>query len=381
MALDDVRLIATRIEVATRVMLPSLPDTHPTDLPFPDLSDPDQYRGLYGDLLWRAMPYANAVTGAPGEVLHKMYAFPRDYPIWTQYLDDAYYQDYADSAWDRLLPVRASIRPRVAFTQPAALSARGVTVRLKPSILVHPLGWLVWLSFLVSGDHNMDDVRAVVSDAVTGASYRLVNTPSAGQSRPQLAGELTLRRLDEQLAAGLRSDIAGSTVPARSGDVLHVTTVTRASGYVSSGALTAAQRDLLFDVAWPDRRGRAMPGDPITVRSGQPHNFIVQSPFGRLLWIGPLVNPNEVSNARDLDCYHKNTWNSLVLAWIHSGVFDVAARPECGARALELARGNTLWYRASPAGTPEVRSTWWGNASLKRFVADHRLPARASAVP
>jgi hypothetical protein len=156
-------------------------------------------------------------------------------------------------------------------------------------------------------------------------------------------------------------------------------TVTRApnTSYLSSADLSDRLRSTLFDIAWPDRRGRNL-SNPIKVRRGEPENFIVQAPFGNFLWVGPLLTDQKPASARHLDCYHNNTWNSLILAWIHATTFDAAATQKS---VLPLAQANAAWYAPPSAEQPDEILTWFGNASLKRFIADLGLVAKAAALP
>lgn len=53
---------------------------------------------------------------------------------------------------------------------------------------------------------------------------------------------------------------------------------------------------------------------------------------------------------------------------------DAEKRPAPGAGQLAV-------VRASPGGQPNEILAWFGNTSLKRFITDQRLAAKAAALP
>lgn len=352
-------LTETRIDVADQhTTLYYLGATNQKPLPF---GSEEAYCGLHAQLQNTAIEYA-ALTGSDGSMLSQLGVGYHDNNYWNWVIGHGDSSTYASYAWKRILPIEARLRIRVTFVGKDNWHFKVAPV---PRALIYPFGWSTWVSLLVTGPHTVEDL----ADLVQFLFKERCLLPE-GESSP-----LSLLFFFNRVAEGIRSDAFGGkqTREFSNPEVVAVSTVlAKYGGSYSLGALSSTQQGILLRLVRPQG---PLPLNPFRdyVRELSPSNgleYVLRSDRKRFIWVDHLLSPED-NNHMDLECYHNNTFHSLIRAGHLQGLLDAAATAQPPrAPSLDELAGIAL-------GSLKVLN--YRNASLRDFVENDSVKQSIAA--
>lgn len=268
-----------------------------------------KYAALYKNVIKDVRPDYNSLAGKAGTVLSKLETEVSASPLkyWKYYLGGG--PDPHD-AWREAVPFLASVNHRLELSPPSPFSATAI-IKPIPKVILYPFGWSTWISVLITGEHTMQDLVALANHLSQQKAIKLL---TSGES-------LTLGMYFDFVAKGVRSDVFGGSAKDKTevSTVLVTTVLEKSGGSFSLGALGEAKKQL---------RSLVRPHGPISkekfeelvvhlVPEGDPDrdvNYVVADQLGRFIWMEDLLQPESVNQMR-LECYHHNTFRSLIQAW------------------------------------------------------------------
>lgn len=352
-------LTETRIDIADQhTTLHYLGAANQKPLPF---GSEAAYCGLHAQIQNKPTDYAT-LCGSEGSMLSQLGVGYHDNNYWNWVIGHGGSATYASYAWKRILPIEAGLRIRIGFVGKDDWHFKVGPV---PRALIYPFGWSSWVSLLVTGSHTMEDLASLLQVVFNERCLQ-----PAGESSP-----LSLRFFFNRVAEGIRSDAFGGaqTREFSNPEIVAVSTVlAKYGGSYSLGALSSAQQGTLLRLVRPQG---PLPLNPFPdyVRELSPSNgleYVLRSDRKRFLWVEHLLSPED-RNQKDLECYHYNTFHSLVRAGHLQGLLDAAAtaQPPRAASLDELV-GIAL---------SSLKVLNYRNASLRDFVEDDSVKQSINA--
>lgn len=332
-----------------------------TEDPFP-LSTAEGYNDLYSTVGWASMEFAPPTGKAA--TLKTLRGICSRNKFWRRYLRASDIDDYADTAWENVLPIAGIPSERVEVVLP-----QGLNVQVSPElrVLIYPFGWSTWLSFRIVGDHDLADLATLTNHLIAKQAYRLESSPDA---------LLSLTNLLDRINKGVRADAFGGKKarPVNPQELLTVMTVlAKHGGSLSLGALTDDEELALRQILRPEGQ---VTTDPIMkfsarLRSGNPLlNFVLNDARSWFIWAEHLLKP-EGHNFVHLRCFHHNTFRSLHQAWeLHNLLMQALATKTWSPALVEIIE-QVLLLLGSPGGVGGYK-----NHSLMTFL--NSAPFQAS---
>ena len=310
----------------------------------------------------RGLDYREAFKRESSAILKRLAAAYSRNKYWQRVLGDQY-DLYPTMAWDNLLPVDCSLTRRVRCVLDPNVTFK---VSPRPHVLLYPFGWSAWVSLRITGGHDIKGLAAFMTRLFEQPSFEFEDSP----------GAVTLQRLLDDIAKGVRGDAFGgdATADAAGLDKIVVTTVlAKHEGSPALGALGAEEQQELFRIIRPsgplsrrpfeERVYRFLPRD----HAEADLEYMIHDAHGRFLWIEHLLDPKD-HNRSHLRCYEDNTFRSLLQAWHLQGLLDAAVRqPQPSPATFQLAR----------AASERLKSPPYRSASLVEFL-EHNDELQAS---
>jgi hypothetical protein len=341
-------LTETRIEIGDRhtTLFHLEGATRTTPLP---LGEAAAYRELHQKVseLHRC-DYGVLAKGRNSAILNKLMPSYCANEYWRKYLQSSRPGPW--HAWNAALPLKATLKRRIALYPPAGFTAKISPV---PFEYIYPFGWSTWISIRITGKHTLLDVRELVE--------RLFNEPAwaiTGESAPK-----TLPQLLNIISGGVNEDAfdGSETASIDAPEIAIVTTVLAKHGLSPVlGALSSEDKKTLQRIVRPKGALPLEPFSDMVHRLAIPgdEDYIVLDKFGRFIWMEHLLR-NENRNHQHLACYHTNSFVALIQAWHFFGLMQATWNLKNGPRRLqELCE--TAMYR--------LRNPTFCNASLKEFL-------------
>jgi len=308
-------LTKTRVDIA---------DRH-TSLYFlnqdPAISDPlgigsaSKYRGLYEKVIQARRLEYSSITGKTGTLLNKLTGEDPDNPLkyWIWYLGAA---PAADDAWKEAIPLLATLNHRLEISPPDSFPA-AAKVSPIPQVILYPFGWSTWISLLITGQHTLQDLVALVTHVSQQNAVKLL---TSGNS-------FTLRMYFDFVAKGIRSDVFGGSAMDRTevNTALVITALEKSGGSPFLDGLGEEGKKQLRSLVRPLGPISNEPFEELVVHlvpQGDPDrevNYLIADQLGRFIWIEELLKP-ENANQMKLECYHHNSFRALIQAWHFYGL-------------------------------------------------------------
>ena len=324
-----------------------------TGNPVPDAPLPFSSKAEYNKF------YATLATGAsPAAVLlNKLNVFYSDNKYWRRTLKDA---PGPRLAWANLIPVACSIAPVIKLSPPPGLTAR---VLVKPTVLLYPFGWSVWLSLRLLGDHTLGQLSSLAAS--------LCNEPAWEMG---VITGLRLQDLLDRIADGVRTDAFGGkeNEDSEAADKIIVTTVlAKSGGSPSLGGISEEQQTHIKTLVRPQGKPSQKSAKEMAVAIGEDRNlnYVVIDKFGRFVWLEQLLKTDDPQFARNyswLRCYHNNSFHALLQAWQAAGLAGAAKDIEKPPDALTSAVLQAKKQLSEPS---------FVNASVRAYLASDEVKA------
>jgi hypothetical protein len=310
-------LTKTRIEIADRhtsLCFLNKNGTTPGPLGFGGSS---QYRDLYKKIAAAGLANYSDLAGKQGAILDKLCSrLPEDpykpLKYWLWYMGRG---PELGEVWAEAIPVLATLNRRIDIQLPPGFPAK---VKILPQVLLYPFGWSTWVSVLISGEHTLDDLSALVVHIFQQSPF----------SSPLYAKPLTLSAHLDFVANGIRTDaFAGAATKDRKdvGLALVITVLEKHGGAPDLRALGVAGEQQLRSLVVPTgpASGKSFENLVFHFRSkDDPNydlNYLVTDQLGRFVWMENLLRPED-KNQMKLECYHHNSFRALVQAWHFYGL-------------------------------------------------------------
>ena len=310
-------LTKTRIDIAD----------HHTSLYFfkkkPEDPDPlgmgssGQYQALYKKIAQaHRMQYQN-LTGKEGTIFAKLLPLTPDDPdkplkYWLLYLGRG---PAPDDAWEEAIPLSAIPNHRLEIQLPTGFSAKAKLSSV-PQILLYPFGWSTWISCLITGEHALGDLVSLGAQVFQQKAIKI-----SGSANP-----LSLSGYFDLIAKGIRADAFGGpqTRDRREAVPTVMTTILeKNSGSPSLDGIGPAEEQQLHSLVSPlGPRPNGLPAEMVFryAKSKRPNlNYLLSDQMGRFIWKEDYLDPTG-TNQMKLECYHHNSFRSLIQAWHFYGL-------------------------------------------------------------
>ena len=280
------------------------------------------YQDLYTKIATAHRMQYQKLTGKAGTVLDKLLPLTPDDPdkplkYWIRYLGRG---PAPDDAWDEAIPLLATPDHRLEIQRPANFPAK---TRLSPipQIILYPFGWSTWISCLITGEHTLSDLASLVAQIFQQKTLNV-----SGAVKP-----FTLSDYFDLVAKGIRTDAFGGTLTKdrkEADPAIVVTVLEKNSGAPSLGGIGATEEQQLQSLVRP--RGPAVTGLPKEMVFRYPGkaipdlNYLLSGGMGRFIWKEELLDPVG-TNQMKLECYHHNSFRSLLQAWHFYGLLEYSS--------------------------------------------------------
>ena len=310
-------LTKTRIDIADRHTSLYFFKKKPTDPDPLGMGGSGEYQALYEKIAQaRRMQYQN-VTGKAGTILEKLLPLTPNDPnkplkYWLWYLGRG---PAPDDAWQEAIPLSAIPNHRLEIQLPAGFSAKA---KLSPErqILLYPFGWSTWISCLITGEHALGDLVSLVAQLFQQKSIKISSS----------ANPLRLSDYFDLIANGIRADAFGGAQTKDRREVvptLVMTILEKTGSSPSLGGIGMAEEQQLQSLVRPlGPRLNGLPAEMVFryPKSERPNlNYLLSDQMGRFIWKEELLDPTG-TNQMKLECYHHNSFRSLIQAWHFYGL-------------------------------------------------------------
>ena len=325
MAIADTVLTETVIDVSDRHTLADY-SAASAGLPFATEQGYCDLHRRINETGHRCIDYGQA-RGAEGTMLDRLCLGYVDEKFWHFIVNDSFAK-YPAHAWHRLLPLAASLKPRIQFVK------RNWTFEIKPKtgVLLYPFGWSTRLSFLIVGPHSLADLADVVDCLVNGRCIRPMSGPTPLRSAEYF----------EHIADGVRTDaFAGSETNDTAGPaaLMVVTVLAKHGPSPSVKALTSADQTTMLRLVRPTDRPSSKPfADRVRyLLPNDPFQYALVHEGRYFMWLQSRMRP-EKRNRQLLRCHHNNTFESLDRARHLKALIDNAVQSPSSGAAESLLR-------------------------------------------
>lgn len=309
----------------------------------------------YIDMYTRAenakVPYASLRGGKPGLILEKVFRVYGPEKYWKRYLDGT--EPTPSAAWSAVLPLLGGLNKRIELIMPAGFKARVSPV---PQVLLYPFGWSTWFSLRIVGEHTLDDLSRLVEHLFRQKSFQIVGS---GQS-------VGLQTALDTVSEGVRTDAFCGAATADSegkSTAIVITVMEKHGGSLALGALSDDQEKNLRRMIRPEGKGSSQPFADLAFHlpGSDELDYLIIDDLGRFIWLEDLLTPGPGDrNYKFLECYHHNSFRSLVQAWHFLGLLTQSAA--LGTKQSAPLKGLVKAARAS------LEEPNFKNASLMAFL-------------
>lgn len=345
-----ITLTESRIELADRhsslfyYRLPAAGTTGPLPM-WPD----EKYDDLYSRIDTPQRVEYHDITGSEGTIIECMKPAYRNNKYWRKFLQSdrtAFHQ----LAAERFLPIEARLKDRIEYVNDPAVTFK---VALIPRVLLYPFGWSTWISLLVTGDHTITDLAEFIRAVFKQKIFKLGGDPAP----------VSLRAALDFVAKGVRADAFGKeqTRDMDSQEVMSIITVLgKHGGSPSPKGLSDPEKERMLLLVQPDNpapRG-ALEQRVYQLREHQDLNYIIHHDLGRFIWLEDLLPPED-RNHDHLECYHFNTFRSLLHAWHLHGLLDLLTT---------MKQPSSEIYDAVERACRDLKSPSFRDASLREYL-------------
>ncbi|MCX6006676.1 MAG: hypothetical protein NTZ34_05375 [Chloroflexi bacterium] len=304
------------------------------------IDTPQAYESLYraiAETKDAGYSYQEAISGNQGKVfdrLHSVYS-----KFWQKYLHYGDERTFTKYAWEGFIPIRVSLQPKLSFDpifQPEC------KVSPVPKVILFPFGWSNWLSLLVNGKHSLSSLASMVTNIFNQPVFTF----------PGAKGPVKLQDWFDYVADGTCCDAFGGydAVYHKQELLVTVTVLVRGTGFLSTGRLSTtsdlpALQDLVCSIPGLDSKRIR---DQIYKIQGN-LNFVVWDDYGCFIWFYKLMDTADKGNYRRLNCYHRNTFQALMLGWhqvklLEEALFRIKGAPVSGLEGLLQGAVTTLMH-------------------------------------
>jgi hypothetical protein len=262
------------------------------------------------------MGFSLATKGRSSVIINKLYNFYKNKPFWNQYELGLSKNNFMEKAFLNFIPISTSLIP---FINLKPNNRAGFTTRLSPRVLLFPFGWSTWIDILVTGDHGLESLASLLKGVFTDAIF-------------SLDSNITYQRMEDVLVDftdKIRDDVYGGNdrcIRNLQEKFIITSVLGRSAGYLSCDALDSDTDDpFLHTIINPGNstHGSLSQKHIFPGKKGEPSlNFLAWDKCGIFNYQNDLLNgPKE--NLNRLECYHGNTWKSLVLAKLQRELLEV----------------------------------------------------------
>jgi hypothetical protein len=309
------------------------------------------YTDLYSQAVDTKVPYASLQGGKPGQILKKVFRVYGPEKYWKRYLDGT--EPTPSAAWSAGLPLLGGLNKRIELILPAGFNAKVSPV---PQVLLYPFGWSTWISLRIVGEHTLDDLGRLVDHLFRQKSFQI-----AGAAQP-----VALQTVLDTVSKGVRTDaFCGSATADSEGKskAIVITVMEKHGGSLALGALSDDQEKNLRRIIRPEGKGSSQPFADLAFQlpGSEELDYLIIDDLGRFIWLEELLTPGPGDrNYKFLECYHHNSFRSLVQAWHFLGLLTQSAA--LGTKQPAPLKGLVKAARAS------LEEPQFKNASLVGFL-------------
>ncbi len=244
--------------------------------------------------------------GYQGQILKRLSLSYDNYRYWRLSLRSEQPHLYPDSAWEAMLPIHATVLPKISIIKDQAFTFRVLPI---PRVVLYPFGWSTWLSLRIVGAHTLSQLAQLLKALFTTAAFQFAT------EEPPISLDEVMRRI----ADGVRIDAFGGDK--NTGDVvaaertLVTTVLAKHDGSPSVAAIgddEAPMRVILQPASGVSPRTRFEE----LVYQFEPNNplkFMLWTKHARFIWMEDKLNADG-RNRQHLHCYHNNTFRLAVHA-------------------------------------------------------------------
>lgn len=311
----------------------------------------DRYQELYKEVAEGArVDYSTVAPGREATILHKLSPVYSGAKYWTKYLRRA---PDVELVWEEALPLIATLKQKISVLSPESLQDKVSPV---PRVLLYPFGWSTWISLRIKGEHTINDLESLITQLFTKKALKRFEDPSA----------LSMRTFLKRVSDGVRTDAFGGK---KTGDLeaaeiaLVITVLEKHGGSLALGSLGTNEQNQLAHLVRPDGPSSLKSFDelifhPTRKNDNYDLNYVVIDKLGRFMWIEKLLNPEE-RNYQLLNCYHHNSFMSLVQAWHWEGLLTQGA--ELKNQPIDL-------KELSQTAVKRLKNPGYKSASVRAFL-------------
>jgi hypothetical protein len=266
-------------------------------LPFARAAD---YNALHQEIAYGGKAFTDVRKNYLPQGLRRLMPAYDDYKYWHRLLlsDDA--TGYPARAWKDMLPITATLTPRIEFVQNADAGFRVAPI---PRVIMYPFGWSSWISLRITGPHTLDQLANLVQSAFNSSPFK---AGTATKSLPQLM---------KMIADWVRADGYGGveTADVMPSEFTVVTTVLAKHNGSPSIAVPGDDEPALRALIEPTSNFPTKTLGKLVFRFDPqtPFEFMLAGDYIRFFWMEHLLTPDE-RNRHLLGCYHQNNFRLLV---------------------------------------------------------------------
>lgn len=311
------KLTESVIEIADNHVSLFYLKTGASDVPLP-FSSSSSYTAFHQKLANGAVDFAQVRPGYQPMLLKRLSPGYGNFLFWHRSLLTPQSELYPDRAWDDVLPIHATLIPKIEVVKDNAFSFRVLPI---PRVVLYPGGWATWISLRVLDAHTLDDLAKLIEKLVTTAAFRFI-----GENQ-----SLTLSAVMNRFADGIRADAYGGAKDTK--DISYsleptlVTTVLAKSGASPSAAAVGQDEAALRRLVDPKEglAGKNIGPHIHRYDPANPFKFMVFHDYARFIWLEDRLEPVE-RQRQLLHCYHQNTFRLLIHARHLNDLLKLATR-------------------------------------------------------
>jgi hypothetical protein len=250
------------------------------------------------------------------KVLKRLSPSYENHKYWRIQLVSAQVEYYPQRAWSDMLPIIATVIPRVNI-----LKDRTFTFRVLPilRVVLYPFGWSTWLSLRILDPHNLDQLALLLEALFITNAFQIKGATSA----------LSLAQLMKHFSDGVRGDAFGTDVRelAPADHTLVTTVLAKHDGTYSVGAPQneAALGRMIEPTSGLNHKKFISAVYRYVKYDDDPLEYMLLKDYSRFVWMEHLLSPGE-RNRQLLRCYHQNTFRLLIHARHLMTLMNLAAK-------------------------------------------------------
>ncbi len=262
------------------------------------------------------MLYASLQGGKPGQILEKVFRVYGPEKYWKRYLDGA--EPTPSAAWSAGLPLLGGLNKRIELFLPVGFNAKVSPV---PQVLLYPFGWSTWISLRIVGEHTLDDLGRLVEHLFRQKCFQIAGS----------AQLVSFQTVFDTVSEGVRTDaFCGSATADSEGKskAIVITVMEKHGGSLALGALSDDQEKILRRMIRPEGKGSSHSFAELAFQlpGSDELDYLIIDDLGRFIWLEDLLTPGPGDrNYKFLECYHHNSFRSLVQAWHLLGLLSQSA--------------------------------------------------------